>query len=179
MASRTPTPRPDIHDRHVRAVYPELRRLAQSFLGRRGPISLQATAIVHEAWLRLANQHRASYRDERHFVAIAAQMIRRVLVDLYRERMAQKRGGGRAALTLNSGLLEIAESPDLDVLELHEAIECLAGKEPRAARVLELKFFGELTIEEIATVLGISDATVVRDWRYARAWLYRELTGEH
>ncbi len=174
MSPEHPSRRPS--DELIEPVYDELRRLTQALLrGRPRPITLQATAIVHEAYLRLANQTKAHYNDERHFLAVAAQIVRRVIVDLARERQALKRGGGRSALTLESSML--AEGAPVDVLDLHEALELLSASDSRAARVVELRYFGGLTTDEIAGALDVGHATVERDWRFARAWLFDRLYG--
>ncbi len=156
-------------------VYDELRALAQRFLGQeRRDHTLQATALVHEAYLRLVKQDQAQWQDRAHFFAIAAQAIRRVLVDHARAHKRQKRGGGRGAVTL-SVANPVFAGPDIDLEALDEAIRQLAEHEPLEAQIVEMRFFAELTEEEIAEVLGISDRTVRRHWNYAKAWLYREM----
>jgi RNA polymerase sigma-70 factor, ECF subfamily len=156
-------------------VYDELKRLARAALAReRGGHTLQPTALVHEAYLRLVAQHVDGWSGRAYFFGLAASMMRRILVNHARDRAAQKRGGGAAAVTLSQaeGLADGA----LDVVELHEALDTLARLDARQARVVELKFFGGLEIEEIAEVLGVSPATVRRDCTMARLWLGRELS---
>jgi RNA polymerase sigma factor (TIGR02999 family) len=155
-------------------VYDELKRVARRALaGERAGHTLQATALVHEAYLRLAAQH-ADWSDRRYFFGIAAAMMRRILVNHARDRAADKRGGGVMATTL-SAADAVAANGELDVLELHAALETLAKLDERQARVVELKFFGGLEIDDIADVVGVSPATVRRDWAMARMWLGREL----
>jgi RNA polymerase sigma factor (TIGR02999 family) len=158
-------------------VYDELRRLAASALRRERPDhTLQATALVHEAYLRLADEPDARWENRAHFLAVAAQAMRRILVDHARGRNAQKRGGGDVRRSLD-GLEGIvaAEGPEVDLLALDEALGRLAVFDPRQARVVELRFFGGLTVEETAAVTGLSDRTVKREWQMARAWLRREM----
>lgn len=159
-------------------VYDELRRLARARMSKTPPgQTLQATALVHEAYLKLVDQKRAQWQDRAHFFAVAAQAIRRILVDHARGHGRAKRGGGRAKLTLNE---ELAATYDdvVDVVALDEALTRLAQSHPQHARVTEMRFFAGLTIEESAAVLGMSSRTVDRHWRYARAWLYRALSGD-
>lgn len=162
------------------AVYQELRRLAGRFLRReqRPGHTLQTTALAHEAYLRLANQRREHWLDRAGFCAAAAQAIRRILIDHARRRARRKRGGpGAQRVHLDAAVLETASSV-IDVLALDEALSRLAGLAPRQARVVELRYFGGLTDDETAAVLGVSRRTVQTDWRGARAWLYRELGGD-
>jgi len=156
-------------------VYDELRRLARAALAReRADHTLQPTALVHEAYLRLVAQHSADWAGRAYFFSLAASLMRRILVNHARDRTALKRGGGAAAVTLSEA--ERVADGELDVLGLHEALERLAALDPRQARVVELKFFGGLEIDEIAGVVGVSPATVRRDWSLARLWLGRELS---
>jgi RNA polymerase sigma factor (TIGR02999 family) len=159
-------------------VYEELRRIAARQLRReRGDHTLQATAIVHEAYMRLAGQAGLQWPSRAHFFAFAAHLIRRILVDYARHRNRAKRGGGGERVTLAEAAdLALARGPDL--LALEEALSGLARVDPRKAAVVELKFFGGLTLEEIAGELGISPETVSREWRRARAWLYSALQGK-
>ena len=160
-------------------VYTELRRIAASFLRRERPDhTLQPTALVHEAWMRLAGQEDASVKDQAHFRALASSAMRRILVDHARGHQADKRGGGAAdRITLAGVDSDAGESDEgFDVLGLDAALSKLAEISPRQARVVELRFFGDLSIEEVATELDISPRTVNGDWRVARAWLGRELT---
>jgi len=164
-------------DQLLPLVYDRLRALAQEMMQQERPgHTLQATALVHEAYLKLVDQARAQWRDRAHFFAVAAQAIRRILVDHARGRGRAKRGGGRAGLTINE---ELAATYDevVDVAALDEALAKLAESHPQHARITEMRFFAGLTIEESAAVLGMSTRTVDRHWRYARAWLYRALSG--
>jgi RNA polymerase sigma-70 factor, ECF subfamily len=153
-------------------VYEELRRLARSYLLReRGGHTLQATALVHEAYLRMAGQRRVDWKNRGQLVGLAAVMMRRVLVNHARERGAEKRGGEIERVTL-SAAHEPGIAPEVDVLELHDALARLEAIDPRKGRVVELKFFGGLTTSEIADVLELSTATVEREWSFSKAWLY-------
>jgi RNA polymerase sigma factor (TIGR02999 family) len=157
-------------------LYEELRRLARQLLrGERPGQTLQTTALVHEAYLRLVDQGRARLQDRAHFLRVAAQAMRRILVDRARARGAQKRGGRKALLPLDDALA-VAGVPDERVLAVDEALEALEQLDPDLAHVVELRFFGGLTQEEIATCLGVSPATVGRDWSTAKAWLYHALS---
>jgi RNA polymerase sigma-70 factor (ECF subfamily) len=157
-------------------VYDELHRLAARYLSLENPgHTLQPTALVHEAYLRLVDQRRVDWRNRAQFVGLAAGMMRRILVDHARERLAQKRGGGAEPVSLS--LIEAPSGqPDVELIALEEALGRLAAMDGRKARVVELKFYGGLTIEEIAEVVGISVATVEREWSFSRAWLYRAMT---
>jgi RNA polymerase sigma factor (TIGR02999 family) len=138
---------------------------------------LQATALVHEAYVRLIDQRQVRWRNRAHFFGVAASMMRRILVDQARVRRAEKRGGKLDRVTL-SGIDLPSDAPDeIDVLALHGALERLAAFDPRQERIVELRYFGGLTIEETAEVLAISEATVVREWTIAQAWLRVELSG--
>jgi RNA polymerase sigma factor (TIGR02999 family) len=156
-------------------VYAELRRQARRALRREGESNtLQATALVHEAWLRLDGQHDARWESRTQFLAVAAQMMRRVLVDHARTRRALKRGGAGTQVTLGED--HAVAAPDaVDVLALDDALARLAVLDPRKARLVELRYFAGLSIPEAATALGISPATVGREWAVARMWLRREL----
>jgi RNA polymerase sigma factor (TIGR02999 family) len=156
-------------------VYEELRRQAARQLRRERPDhTLRPTALVHEAYLRLAGQRRADWESRGQFFAVAAQVMRRVLVDHARERAAAKRPGSRLRVELAEGLA-VEAPPDADVLAVDQALRELADLDPRRARMVELRFFGGLTGEETAAALGVSEATVTREWRLARAWLLRRL----
>lgn len=164
-------------DRLTPLVYDELRRLAAGQLrGERSDHTLQATALANEAYLRLVDQKRVQWRDSAHFRALAAQMMRRILIDYARKTHSAKRGGGAAKVSLEEAA-EIGVSREPDVLEVDEGILELAEVEPELARIVELRYFGGLSSEQIAEVLGVSVPTVTRRWRTARAWLYRYLTG--
>ena len=165
-------------DRLLAAVYTELRRQAARAMRRESSEhTLQTTALVHEAYLRLVDQRRVVWQNRAHFFGVAAQLMRRILVDHARERRAAKRGGGARPLTL--GDVDDAAAPaadaGADVLALHEALERLAALDPEQARLVELRYFAGLSIEETAEALGVSPATVKREWAIARAWLRREL----
>ncbi len=156
-------------------VYDELRRLAGAYLRRERPDhTLQPTALVHEAYFRLVGQRNVDWRNRAQFLGVAASMMRRVLVNYSEERAAQKRGGGATLVALES-TVEFLEAQDVDVLALDQALTALAAVDPRGSRVVELRFFGGLNVEETAEVLGTSPATVKRDWSLARAWLRRAL----
>jgi len=160
-------------------VYDEMRRLAGSYLRReREGHTLQPTALAHEAYIRLIDQHSVTWESRAHFMGLAAQAMRRILADHARRHGARKRGGGAARVSLSIAEHDVAADPgDVDIQELDAALEDLANLEPRQARVVELRFFGGLSIEETGEVLGVSPATIKRDWTLARAWLYRELRG--
>lgn len=158
-------------------VYGELRRLAGRYLRReRADHTLQSTALVNEAFLRLVDQKNVQWQNRAHFFGVAAQMIRRILVDHARAHQAGKRGGGAPKLSLDEAL-GVPERKDLDLLALDEALTGLAKMDEQQSRIVELRFFGGLSIEDTAEVLGISPATVKRDWTMAKAWLYRDMMG--
>lgn len=161
-------------------VYAELRRQAARAMRReRTGHTLGATALVHEAYLRLVDGSRVEWRDRTQFFAMAAQLMRHLLVDHARAQQTAKRGGGAQRITLGHAADVQAGDPggEADVLALHEALDGLAALDPDQARLVELRYFGGLTIEETAAVLGVSPATVKREWATARAWLLRELGG--
>jgi RNA polymerase sigma factor (TIGR02999 family) len=156
-------------------VYNELRALAESLLQQERPEhTLQATALVHEAYVRLIKQEEVEWRGRAHFFAVASQAIRRILVDHARARQTAKRGGGRAKMRLEDEDGPVRE-PDVDLVALDEALARLADLHPRQAQVVELRFFGGLTLQEVAQYLGVSPRTVDGDWQVARAWLRREI----
>lgn len=160
-------------DRLVPLVQRELRQLAAAHLRRERPDhTLQPTALVHEVYLRLVGASDVSWQDRSHFFGIAARLMRQILVDHARRRRAAKRGGLATRVTLDD---DVAVERNLDVEALDEALARLAELDPRQGRVVELRFFGGLGVEETAEVLRISPTTVKREWRTARAWLYREL----
>ncbi len=162
-------------DRLVPIVYAELRRQARRYLAREPEgHTLRTTALVHEAYLRLVDQRRARWQSRTQFFAVAAELMRRVLVDHARAHRAAKRGGAAVAEPLEEGTA-LAPEPDVDVVALDEALTRLAEFDLRQARVVELRYFAGLGVDEIADVLGVSPATVKRDWTVARAWLRREL----
>lgn len=155
-------------------VYDELRRLARHYLrGERQDHSLQTTALVHEAYLRLVDHTRMEWQDRAHFFAVSAQVMRRILVDHARRRNV-KRGRGLRRVSLEAATLIGGDRPT-DLVALDDALTSLAERDPRKAQVVEMRFFGGLSVEESAEVLGVSSVTVMREWRTAKAWLYREL----
>lgn len=159
-------------------VYDELRRLAAGYLRRERPgQTIQATALVHEAYLRLVTEQAHQWKNRTHFLAVAALSMRQILVQRARRRHAAKRGGDPERIALDDRLLASPHSPSLDVLALDEALDRLGALDARQARIVELRYFGGLTVEEIADELDISPATVKRHWTIARAWLKRELAG--
>jgi RNA polymerase sigma factor (TIGR02999 family) len=156
-------------------VYEELHRLAEGYMRREhAGHTLQTTALVNEAYIRLVDSSRVRWQNRAHFFAVAAQLMRRVLVDFARNRRYQKRGGDWRQVTLGEGL-GLATTLDSDLVALDEALEGLAKLDPRKARVVELRFFGGLSLEETAEAMQVSTDTVGRDWRAAKAWLMREL----
>jgi len=159
-------------------VYDELKRMAASYLRKERPDhTLQPTALVNEAYLRLVDQTRVNWQNRAHFFGIAAQMMRRILVDHARTKKRVKRGGSDVKVSLADATVAV-RGQDLDVVALDEALTRLAEIDEQQSRVVELRFFSGLTVEETAEVMGISAATVKRDWSMAKAWLHRELTGE-
>jgi RNA polymerase sigma factor (TIGR02999 family) len=158
-------------------VYAELRRIAAREMRREKPgRTLQTTALVHEAYLRLLKDASLSFQNRAHFLGIASRAMREILIEHARARSARKRGGGAVRLTLDD-LVASVSSPSVDVLALDEALQRLARLDERHARVVELRYFGGMSVEETAAALDLSPATVKRDWTLARAWLYRELGG--
>ena len=157
-------------------VYGELRRLASSYLRReRSNHTLQSTALVHEAFMRLVNQQDVQWRNRAHFYAIAAQMIRRILVDYARSQHAEKRGSGAVKLALDDAMA-VPQPGDVDLLGLNDALDRLAELDARQSRIVELRFFAGLSIEETAEVMHLSPASIKREWNTARAWLFREMS---
>jgi RNA polymerase sigma-70 factor, ECF subfamily len=155
----------------------ELRRLARGYMGReRRGHTLQATALVNEAFVRLVDARRMRWQDRAHFLGISARLMRRVLIDHARSRGYDKRGGGANRVTLTDALL-VSPARSVDLIALDRALEGLAALDERKARVVELRFFGGLGVEESAEVLGVSTDTIKRDWRFAKLWLLRELEG--
>jgi RNA polymerase sigma factor (sigma-70 family) len=178
-------------------VYAELRRLAQRHLRReRSNHTLQRTALVHEAFLRLVNQKDVRWQSRAQFLGLASQLMRRILVDHARTRLAAKRGAGAVVVSLDqtgavlepagpdgadgpAAAVDVASDPEVDLSAIDTVLARLETLDPKQGRIVELRFFGGLTIEETAEVIGISPATVKREWVLARAWLRRELTAEH
>jgi RNA polymerase sigma factor (TIGR02999 family) len=174
MRGKTPA------DQFVGDVYDELRGLAARYVQREQTKSVQATELVHEAYLRLANEKRPQWRNRTHFIAIAAIAMRRLLVERARARHASKRGGKQVQITLDEALLA-GGNPDereaLDVLALDAALTKLAAFDASQAQIVELRFFGGLSVDETAEAMGLSPATIKRHWAVARAWLLREIEG--
>ena len=156
-------------------VYRELHALAhRNMLRERPGHTLQTTALVHEAYLRLIDTQHVQWRDRTHFFAMSARLMRRILVDFARSRGYQKRGGGARPVSLDENV-DVAHERNADLVALDDALAALAAVDPRKSRVVEMKFFGGLTAEEIAEVLAVSPDTVLRDWSLAKSWLLREL----
>lgn len=165
----------DVLDQLIPVVYRELRRLADQYLRRHRPDNtLQATAVVHEAYLHFVNQTDVRWQSKAQFFGIAANLIRQIIIDHARGHQAAKRGGGELPLSLDEAV-EWSEARSADLLVLDEAMTRLAAIDPQQARVVELRFFGGLTVEETAEFLGVSPRTVKREWRIAKAWLQCEL----
>jgi RNA polymerase sigma-70 factor (ECF subfamily) len=166
----------DAESQLLTIVYDELRRLAARYLRRERPDhTLQATALVHEAYLKLAGRE-ASWQNRAHFFGVAAQVMRHILVDHARVHRAEKRGSGNGKVSLDDVVL-VSSAKSREILDLDEALTRLAQVDPRQARVVELRFFAGMSVEETAEVLGFTTRTVNRDWRMAQAWLQRELSG--
>jgi RNA polymerase sigma factor (TIGR02999 family) len=158
-------------------VYGELRRLAAAYLRReRSNHTLQSTALVHEAFMRMVSQQEVQWKNRAHFYGIAAQMIRRILVDYARSQRAEKRGAGAVKLELDEAMAVVQSAPEINLLGLNDALERLAQLDERQSRVVELRFFAGLSIEETAEVMHLSPASIKREWQTARAWLYREMS---
>jgi RNA polymerase sigma-70 factor (ECF subfamily) len=167
----------DAHERLVPLVYEELHRLARSYMAReRADHTLQPTALVNEAYLRLINASSASYQDRAHFFGMCALLMRRILVDRARSRNSFRRGGDWRPVQLQEALLVSPES-EVDLVALDDALKALEAVDARKSRVVELRFFGGLSVEETAVVLKVSVETVMRDWKMAKSWLRRELAG--
>jgi RNA polymerase sigma factor (TIGR02999 family) len=165
----------EARDALIPVVYGELRRLARRHLWRERPDhTLQSAALVNEAYLRLVRQDVPQWQNRAHFFGVAAQLMRHILVDHARNRMAAKRGGSAPRLVLDPELAP-AQNPEIDIVALDDALGRLSTLDPQQGRLIELRFFGGLSIEETAVVLGISPATVKREWATARAWMRREL----
>ena len=168
--------RQDAREALIPLVYDELRRLARRHLRReRADHTLQSAALVHEVYLRMVRPDSMQLQNRAHFFGVASQLMRRILVDYARHRRAAKRGGGEAPLTLDTKIA-LLRNPKMDVVALDDALNKLATLDPRRSRIIEMRFFGGLSIEETATVLDISPATVKREYTSARAWLQREMS---
>jgi RNA polymerase sigma factor (TIGR02999 family) len=164
-------------DRLLPTVYEELRRTAVAYMHReRAGHTLQPTALINEAYLRVIDMNRIEWRDRTHFFALCAQMMRRILVDHARSRIYLKRGGGVRPVTLDEAI--VVGEPTAELIALDDALNALALRDKRKARVVELRFFGGLSVEETATVLKVSPQTVSRDWSLAKSWLAREMGAE-
>ena len=165
-------------DELLPVVYDELRRIAKYYMSReRSSHTLQATALVHETYLKLIDQHKVDWKNRSHFFGLAAEIMRRILVNHARDRKAEKRGGEMQQVSLSIAI-DSFQKQDVDVLALDETLDELAKMDARKAKVVELKFFGGLKSKEIAEVLQISDATVEREWSFAKAWLYSRMNNE-
>ena len=165
-------------ERLLPLVYDELRRLARSYFhGERSDHTLQPTALVHEAYVRLVDQTRVSWQNRAHFYGVAASMMRRILIDNARAKAAGKRGGSAARLSLEGVQVPLPQRAS-DLVALDEALEGLAKIDERKARIVEMRFFGGLSDDEIAELLQISTRTMLRDWKKAKLWLYRELSND-
>jgi len=168
----------DVRDELMSVVYQELHRLAHHYMKRESPgHTLQTSALVNEAFLRLIDQRNVQWRNRAHFFGIAAQMMRRILVDYARQRRYAKRGGDARQVTLNDDLI-VTDQRSADIVALDEALIELANIDDRKSKVVELRFFGGLSIEETAEVLAVSPGTVMRDWTLAKAWLQRAMTAK-
>ena len=165
-------------ERLVPLVEPELHRLAHYYMSReRAGHTLQTTAILNEAYLRLVDNTKPSWQNRTHFIAVAAQLMRRIMVDHARGRSSLKRGGGALKVTLDDAAI-VTESRSDELLALDEALQELAAQDPRKSQIVELRYFGGLTVEETSEFLKMSQRTVEREWTMAKAWLYRALSGE-
>jgi RNA polymerase sigma factor (TIGR02999 family) len=160
-------------------VHDELHRIAAACMaGEQAGHTLQATALVNEAYLRLIGTRRVNWQNRAHFLAMAARLMRRILVDFARSKQYQKRGGGATHVTLVDDIV-LSTEPGRDLVALDEALETLAKVDERKSRVIELRFFGGLTVEETASVVNVSPETVMRDWQFAKVWLQREMRDSH
>jgi RNA polymerase sigma factor (TIGR02999 family) len=164
-------------DAAVELAYAELHRLAEARIrGEHDALTIDATGLAHEAFIRLADQRHVRWENRAHFFAVAARVMRRILVDRYRARTAQKRGRGVAWVVLSED--DVTATVELDLEALNQALDRLALQDERQARIVELRFFAGLTVEDSATAIGVSPATLKREWTLARAWLKREMHGE-
>jgi len=165
-------------DRLLPLVYDELRKLAAAKMARESAgQTLQPTALVHEAWLRLGGAEQPDWKNRAHFFASAAEAMRRILIERARRRQAERHGGDLQRMDVNDSALEIAApGSDDEVLAVHEALDCLAGHDARKAELVKLRYFVGLTVEQAAEVLDVSVPTAKRDWAYARAWLFKEIS---
>jgi RNA polymerase sigma factor (TIGR02999 family) len=167
----------EVLDKLMPLVYDELRRQAARYLRReRANHTLQTTALIHEAYLKLIDQNQVEWQNRTHFYAIAAQAMRRILVDYARERNREKRGGAAENLPLEEAAFVVSEGKNVDLVALDEALTRLAEFDERQARVVELRYFSGLSIDETADILGVSNVTVRRDWNMAKAWLHQQIS---
>jgi RNA polymerase sigma-70 factor (ECF subfamily) len=165
-------------DQLIPVVYEDLHRLAQSYMAQERPNhTLQATALVHEAYLRLLDSARPSWQDRAHFFAVCARMMRRILVDWARSRQAQKRGQEERAVQLEEAIVAVGD-PGTNLVAVDDALAALSAIDPRKSQLVEMRFFGGLTVKETAEVLKVSEETALRDWKFAKSWLRRELCKE-
>ena len=160
------------------AVYADLHRIAQRHLRASNPDGARATSLVHEVYLRMARGDGLALNDRTHFFAVASRAMRQIVIDHVRSRQTEKRGGGVDAISLDSAVVAVAAGRDEELLVLDEALKRLELLDPRLARFVELRFYGGLQLEELAEVVGLSERTLKRDWRKARAFLYREISGQ-
>jgi len=169
---------PTALEKVIPLVYQDLHRIARRYMAHERPgHTLQATALVHEAYVRLVDRAQANFDNRAHFLAVCAQVMRRILVDWARSHQARKRWGEVQPLQLDEALV-VGQEPDRDLVALDDALKALSARDVRKGKVVELRFFGGLSVEETATVLKISPETVMRDWKFAQSWLRRELSGE-
>lgn len=169
----------DVVNRILPHIYDELRRLAGSYLRReRSDHTLQPTALVHEAYMKLIDQRQVKWQNRAHFFGIAAQVMRRILMDHARKHIAEKRGGDADKLPLEEEILIVSHERSAELVALDDALQALAKMDEQKARIVELRYFGGLSIEETAEVMGVSVPTINRQWRTAKAWLYSQITGE-
>ena len=168
---------PEALEKLIPLVYDQLHQLARHYMAGERPCHvLQTTALVNEAYLRLIDASKVSWRNRAHFFAISAQLMRRILVEFARSRRRQKRGGGIGPTSLDEALI-VSPEPSADLLALDDALKDLAAIDPRQSQVVELRFFGGLSVEETAEVLKVSPETVMRDWKLTKAWLLRAMQG--
>ena len=160
------------------AVYADLHRIAQRHLRAANQGNARATSLVHEVYLRMARGDGLALNDRTHFFAVASRAMRQIVIDHVRSRRTEKRGGGVEAMSLDSAIVAVAQGRDEELLVLDEALKRLELVDPRLARFVELRFYGGLQLEELAEVVGLSERTLKRDWRKARAFLYREISGQ-
>ena len=165
-------------DELVPLVYRELHNIAHRYLRRESETrTLQTTALVHEAYLKLVDQKRAKWQNRAQFYGVAAEIMRRILIDNARKRLSHKRGGGAVKISIDAGTVDVSDERAGELVALDEALKKLAEIVPDKAKLVELRYFGGLSIEETAEILGVSTATVTRQWRVVKAWLYDEISG--